>query len=437
MDDQHHDNGQRPAPSRRGPFLQAALWFFLGLCLAAALWMGFTLFSISEKTEPSALQEKISESAANSNATDSPGTQSFFPKPAHTQFEETPESGLEAAIRHIDKTLLDTLRSKGVNATDVNVVSVQRRASDQGEYFHQVIRLDSSHTDADFMQDLQTALHKAVPQASLAQDGYGKWRIALENLPTHELLFSHAPLPEPPSIAQAHRLVLVIDDMGENMQLARRLAALDVPVTFAVWPRASHTNATCSLARNNNLEILIHQPMEPLSYPKADPGPGALFVNMPDVVIQAMVADNIARVPGATGMNNHMGSRFTEDEHKMKDVLSVLRKHGLFFLDSATTPRSAVRGAAKRIGMPYVRRQVFLDNQTEVGAIRLQLEKAEKLALHHGQAIAIGHPHPETVQAIEEWLPTKNTTIELTRVRNLLPAPVEPPKKTTNSSSRD
>ncbi len=213
------------------------------------------------------------------------------------------------------------------------------------------------------------------------------------------------------------------------MVLAQRLAALDVPITFAIWPRASHTAATSELARQKGMEILIHQPMEPLSYPDANPGPGALFVSMPGPEIQAIVAENIALVPGATGMNNHMGSRFTEDAEGMDLVFQILRQHGLFFLDSATTPRSAVQTVARQMDMPYIRRQIFLDNLAETDAIRHQLEKVEKLALLHGQAIAIGHPHPETVQAIEEWLPTMNGTVQLVRVGDLLPRSLPLPKK--------
>lgn len=416
MDEQNQDNGQRPAPQKRGPFLQAGLWAILILAFLGTCWAAYSLLF---PTQP--------EQAATNRTT----TEAETSGGQHAQFEELPAHGLEQGIRTIDLTLLEAIRKSGLNATVVDIASVDRRSHGNDEYFHQVIRINAPARGREIMDMLNATLSEMAPPADVVNVEGGKWRIFLDGLETHEVLFSSPEfkLPPRPALPEGPKLALVIDDMGEDLPLAHRLASLNRPITFAIWPRASHTKATCDLATSNGVEILIHQPMEPLSYPKANPGPGAVFADTPDAQVRQMVEENIALVPGAVGMNNHMGSRFTESREKMVQVLSVLKRHGLFFLDSATTPHSAVHQATNQVGMPYLRRQVFLDNLAEVGAIRHQLEKAEKLALSNGQAIAIGHPHPETVQAIEEWLPNVNATLQLVRVSDLLPRPKQATEK--------
>jgi hypothetical protein len=160
--------------------------------------------------------------------------------------------------------------------------------------------------------------------------------------------------------------------------------------------------------------------MEPLDYPKIDPGPGALLVGMDQAKVQGIIAANLEQVPQAVGMNNHMGSRFTSSRQGMLTALAEIQGRQLFFLDSLTSPDSVARQAAHQTQTPYLRRNIFLDNTREPQAISYQLQKAEQLALSQGQAIAIGHPYEATLQALAEWQHHRDTRVELATLSELI-----------------
>jgi polysaccharide deacetylase 2 family uncharacterized protein YibQ len=119
--------------------------------------------------------------------------------------------------------------------------------------------------------------------------------------------------------------------------------------------------------------------------------------------IRDLLDEDLDEVPEAVGVNNHMGSAFTESAPSLAPVLAVLRERGLFFLDSMTSPASRGDEMARAVGIPFIRRDVFLDNDRNVRAILAQLDKAERAAAKNGQAVAIGHPYPETLEALTRW----------------------------------
>ena len=154
-------------------------------------------------------------------------------------------------------------------------------------------------------------------------------------------------------------------------------------------------------------------PMQPKGYPKVDPGSHPLLVTMTADQVQETVRRAIERVPGAIGLNNHMGSQFTENIRGMHAALSAIKAKGLFFLDSRTTAETVGEGEAQRVGLRFYKRDVFLDNEQNVTAVLLQLRKAEALARSRGHAIAIGHPHQETLAAIKKWLKEKDDSVSV------------------------
>jgi polysaccharide deacetylase 2 family uncharacterized protein YibQ len=213
--------------------------------------------------------------------------------------------------------------------------------------------------------------------------------------------------------AEGPRLAIVIDDIGEDMKVLRGLVDLDFPVTLAVWPNASHTRESVKLIQAKGRDLIVHFPMEPMGFPTYDPGEDALFISMSDEAIRKRVAENLARIPEAIGVNNHMGSRFTSDPQGMKTALREFKSRGLFFLDSLTTGKSVGRSAARETSIRFFERDIFIDNVKDVSAITLQLRKAENVALKRGFAIAIGHPYPETLAALKAWHARKNPKVQL------------------------
>lgn len=219
--------------------------------------------------------------------------------------------------------------------------------------------------------------------------------------------------PVPGDSVKGPRMVVVIDDIGDHAVLARKLMDLPFPVTLAILPNRPHTRSVEALAVERGVEVILHQPMQPTSYPRINPGPGAIFTDMDAPRIERIVAANLAQVPHVVGINNHMGSALTSDVAGMDAVMVVLRARGLFFMDSVTSPKSAAVDAARRAGIHYYRRSVFLDNVRNVRLILGQLKAAERHALRTGRAIAIGHPYSETYEALRLWEKERDKRIHL------------------------
>jgi polysaccharide deacetylase 2 family uncharacterized protein YibQ len=191
----------------------------------------------------------------------------------------------------------------------------------------------------------------------------------------------------------------VIDDLGRSVEELPPLEALGVPVTYAVLPYQEQTPQVVSELRRRGEEILLHLPMEPKN--GEDPGPGALRRGMSDEELREKTLAALDAVPGAAGVNNHMGSGLSTEEGPMTTILGVLAGRGLFFLDSRTSAESVGYKVARELGVPAAERQVFLDGEPTPQAIEAQFQRLLGLARAHGAAIAIGHPHPETLAALQ------------------------------------
>lgn len=236
----------------------------------------------------------------------------------------------------------------------------------------------------------------------------------VKQAPQQDATASRPPIP---------RIALIIDDMGHGLAPATRLAALNLPLTLSILPHAAQAEAVARLARSNNLEVMLHLPMEPRGYPGRDPGPGALLCGMPRDVLLATLRDNLARVPHAAGVNSHMGSEFSLRPELLEPVLLELKKRDLFYLDSFTSPDSQGLATARRLGLRTGRRDVFLDHQVSREAIDRQMERLLNLARKRGRAVAIGHPHPETIKALQYWAPRLRRQATLVKVSEILDAP--------------
>jgi polysaccharide deacetylase 2 family uncharacterized protein YibQ len=201
------------------------------------------------------------------------------------------------------------------------------------------------------------------------------------------------------------RLAIIIDDMGSSLTEARSLAAINVPLTFAIIPELRSDKDVAAFAASHKIETMIHIPMQSKGWPARRLEANGLLVGMSADEIRERVTRFVQRFPNAVGVNNHMGSEFTEQEEQMTTVLQVLKNNNLFFIDSITSPESAGIRVAQKLGVKSARRNVFLDNEQERGYILGQLNQAVKQARKNGSAIAICHPHPATIAALAAALP--------------------------------
>jgi len=209
-----------------------------------------------------------------------------------------------------------------------------------------------------------------------------------------------------PHLAGKGTVAIIIDDMGSSQQEARELLAMNVPLTFAIIPGLPKAKAVAQAAAAAGMKVMVHLPMEPQGYPQQRLEENGLLVAHSAEELATRTEALLAAVPSAVGANNHMGSRFTEQEEKMLPVLQVLKERGLFFIDSRTTPRSTAFALAGRLGVKTATRNVFLDNEQDVAAIRKQLYAAAEMARRKGGGvIAICHPHHATIKALQMTLP--------------------------------
>jgi hypothetical protein len=200
-------------------------------------------------------------------------------------------------------------------------------------------------------------------------------------------------------------IAVVIDDLGPNLRNARRTITLPAPLTLAFLSYADHLEDLTSKARVSGHELMLHVPMEP-EESSQDPGPNALLTDLAPAENRRRLNWGLARFSGYVGVNNHMGSKFTRSREGMDLVMAELGKRGLLFLDSRTIADSRAEDAAAAFQVPFVERNVFIDNDHENRAsIRAQLSKLEALARRSGYAVAIGHPHDETLDVLAKWLP--------------------------------
>jgi uncharacterized protein len=199
------------------------------------------------------------------------------------------------------------------------------------------------------------------------------------------------------------RISIIIDDIGFSRSLAKKFLDLQVPITFAILPKLEKSLALAEEIHAQGHEIMLHQPMEALDS-SIDPGPGAVYVGYGAKRIAEVVRNNLAGIPHALGVNNHMGSRLTECREEINQVLNVIENNSLCFVDSLTSTRSVAYQEASRRHIPTAYRNIFLDNLRNEAHIINQLCTLANEAFKYGRAVGIGHPFPETARAIARFL---------------------------------
>jgi len=217
--------------------------------------------------------------------------------------------------------------------------------------------------------------------------------------------------PTPRETAYPDRsIAIIIDDIGFDLRIVEKLAGIPAPIAFAVLPDTPHAVEAANRLHAAGKEILLHLPMEPLVYTRESLGAGALMADMNAEEIRRRIREGLAAVPFVSGVNNHMGSRFMEDETSLAIVMEELRARGLFFVDSMTTSDSRGRESAERTGVRFAARDIFIDHVPGYAAALENLTGVFRQGQRNGMPVLmIGHPHPETVRAILDALPVWQT----------------------------
>ncbi len=223
-----------------------------------------------------------------------------------------------------------------------------------------------------------------------------------------------------PSQAKARYYIsLIIDDMGYRYQSGKRAINLPANITYSFLPYAPHARKLANLANKEQKELMLHIPMEATNGKKL--GPGGLTVAMPRAIFELELEHNLLAIPYIKGVNNHMGSLLTQQHEPMMWLMEILATKEMYFVDSRTSGKSQALKVARQYGLPSETRDIFVDHDLSEKAIRQQLARAISAAKRNGSAVVIAHPFPETMRALEQWLPeAKAQGVEFVYMSELL-----------------
>ncbi len=211
------------------------------------------------------------------------------------------------------------------------------------------------------------------------------------------------PLVTAPVAAFRGKIAIVIDDWGYNLNNIKMLDRIHVPLTCSVLPNLGYSQAVINELHVRGVETILHLPMEP--HEKFRLEQDTVLVSMTEPEIRDIVERDIDNLKLVKGVSNHMGSLATEDNRTMDVIFSVLKKRGLYFLDSVVTPQSGCAKLAKERGLCFAKRDIFLDNVEDPAYIRRQVNKLKMKASSYGQAIGIGHDRQLTLEVLAEVIP--------------------------------
>ena len=242
------------------------------------------------------------------------------------------------------------------------------------------------------------------------------------------------------SAAEPARISIIIDDMGNRRTQDLAAVRLPGPLAYAFLPHSPHAAELAETAFRGNKEVLLHLPMQPDS--RRRPGPGAITTAMDRVELVRTVGAGLSSVPFVSGINNHMGSLITARREHMGWLMNLMRARGnLYFVDSRTTHRTVALEEARTNGVPSTWRDVFLDHDPRASSIGREFDRLLSIARRKGTALAIGHPHPETIRFLAGMIPRlEERNVRLVPVARLIQlrgaAPPPFPRRTARAAAR-
>lgn len=371
-----------------------------------------------------------------------------------TPYGRIPSSDLTGLIKEADTRIMGTLFNLGVSLENIESKRVIRKKGELAWEFKDIrIPLPKGVTEKRVRLALKDAL-SSLPNVgwefkndrdllTLEVEAYG--------LPTHRLRFnlfeksqgikeniarrkgSSEPegglaIREPNEQlyykGEKSKVAIIVDDLGSNKESVDRLLKIPASISFAVLPNLPYSQYAARMGYISGHDIMLHLPMEPMDYSGytgADAGDGMLLMGLSKSEILSKLDKDLASVPYIKGVNNHMGSKFTENSELMELVLQRIKGKGLFFVDSRTSPRTTGFEVAKRLGMKAAERDVFLDEGLG-GAdyVRSQIEKLIEISKKKGYAIGICHPHPDTLKVLSQMIPDIKKEVEIIPISSVV-----------------
>ena len=332
-----------------------------------------------------------------------------------------PSSILNDLIREIDYAIYNN----GTSKKDITFLDVETRFKDDfiWEFTKILIKCNNNELAQYIKTSLKEKLYKLNTDIDLRIEQEGLdiiCHVFIKDFYTHQIILKIEEEIEPDKKLAKVRLAIIVDDIGYNRDIAFSLIDIDLPLSFSLLPFAPFTKTILQELGKRGINYMLHLPMEPKGYPSVDPGPGALYEDMDEKEIIKILLNDLCMVPGVLGVNNHMGSCFTENTDKMIIVLNKLKEKGLFYIDSKTTSETVGYKLAKKLGLKTAKRSVFLDNDLTPKALQIQMERLLSIARHNGVAIGICHPHKETLELLKKNIKKIKSGYEMVPVSELV-----------------
>jgi len=203
-------------------------------------------------------------------------------------------------------------------------------------------------------------------------------------------------------VDNSYRIAFIIDDIGFKKDASRELKKLNIPITGSILPNTPFAKEEAIKLNSYGLEEMIHLPMQPKDSSIKLPRKVFVTINSTNREIKKLIKEAKKIVPFSKGMNNHMGSLVTARRGVIERVLKIVKKEGLFFVDSRTTYETVAYDVAKELKIKTTYRDVFLDDIQTYSHSKDQIQKLIEIAKSKGKAIAIGHPFETTFKAIRD-----------------------------------
>ncbi|PIQ82170.1 MAG: hypothetical protein COV76_04970 [Candidatus Omnitrophica bacterium CG11_big_fil_rev_8_21_14_0_20_64_10] len=246
------------------------------------------------------------------------------------------------------------------------------------------------------VRELRTAVRSTRPAVS--------HRMEPKTEPAKPRPSATVPLPVKRPAVSGGRIALVLDDWGYNKRNFSFLKSVKVPLTVAVLPSVPYSGSVSRAAAAAGHEVILHLPMES-ERQGIHVEAGTLTTDMSDAEILDHLDSALRTVSDAKGVSNHQGSEATSDQRLMRTLLTELKRRRLYFLDSLVIPTSVGRETAAAVGIPFARRAVFLDNDSDPEVIRARFMELIHRVDREGAAVGIGHDRVSTVQVLETIIP--------------------------------
>ena len=304
-----------------------------------------------------------------------------------------------ATCRQINQQMLLCAKDLGAHEKDFRILKEQSLQSKGKRWIHTEAKIyfprnvDLSAAAQALVEELKD--FPGLSSKKEKEENQFSLSLWLDEVLSHSFTLLHRP----------PQLAIIIDDIGEDLIQTKEFLDLGIPLTLSILPDQSHSKGSEELAHARGYEVMLHLPMEPKNCPQHNPGAGAIYTNMDESKIAAVIKSHIKKFAYIKGVNNHMGSRATEDEKTMRAVLKTLKPTGLYFVDSQTSSQSIAYRAAREMGVSSGENLIFIDNEPEVNYSKNFIDKAISLVKKRGQGIIIGHPRKTTLEALKEMTP--------------------------------